>query len=83
MFVAGLEKGVVLAPVEPSDPPVVRVSKLGNQIQFDIENGKKSHKVVRSTDPRRVEAHPGLEMTNGSYAERLHDGANLVFYRID
>lgn len=83
LFVTGLERGVAVAPETSPVAPTLRVSKLGDQVHFALENGKRSHKVVRSTDPRPIVAGAGLEMTDGAYAEGLQDGANLVFYRID
>lgn len=82
LFVTGLERGGAVAPDSPIEP-VLRVSKMGDRIQFDLQNGEKTHTMVRSTDPRRIDAPQGLEMKNGSYAERLQDGSALVFYRID
>jgi hypothetical protein len=83
LFVTGLERGVAIAPVESPKVTQVRVSKLAHQVQFDVSNGGKTHKVVRSTDPRHVASRQGQEMANGSYRDRLQDGADLVFYRID
>ena len=64
-------------------PPVVSAEKHGDQVTFSISNGGRQHTVYRSTDPGRFEASSGVDVTDGTYVDRISDDADLVFYRID
>jgi len=66
-----------------SHPASIAVSKQGDQVLFTIRNGDRAHRVVRSSQPDRFDGSEGVAVTDGSYAEGLSDGSDLVFYRID
>jgi hypothetical protein len=68
---------------EPDAVPAIRVSKADGRVVFDIANGGYTHYVTRSVTPARFDPSQKVEITDGSYEDRVEDGANIVFYRID
>jgi len=69
--------------IVPSGSTSVEVSKKGDQVLFTIANGKRVHRVVRSSEPNRFDGASGVSVTDGAYSEGLSDNQDLVFYRID
>jgi hypothetical protein len=82
-LVVGIDPGERGSSPSTSTQSRIQVSKQGGQVRFEIVNGDRAHRVVRSTHPGRFEAENGVAVTDGSYAERLADSSDLVFYRID
>jgi len=68
---------------EAMPAPDVQIAKVGDQVVFRIPNGTRVHFVSRSERPDRFEGVDAAKVVDGNYADRLHDEAGLVFYRID
>lgn len=66
-----------------SGDATVRVSKQGGDVVFLIANGQRGHRVYRSTSPDGQDSWKAYTTTTGSFRDRLHSEADLVFYRID
>ncbi|ANM28916.1 hypothetical protein ABI59_03785 [Acidobacteria bacterium Mor1] len=65
-----------------SDAIQVHALKVGDRVVFTIDNGAEEHTVNRSEDPTRFDPASAVKVTD-SYAEKLENGSNLVFYRIN
>jgi len=61
----------------------VRVTKQGGDVVFLIANGTRDHRVYKSTTPAGRDSWKAYTTTTGSFRDRLHSDADLVFYRID
>jgi len=68
------------------EPARIEVSRVGDEVVFQIANGKRLHRVYRSELAADTAA-PGQEeafaVTAGTFRDRLHSGSDLVFYRVD
>ena len=56
--------------------------KQGNKVIFNIANGHRSHRVLRSEEPDFKGA-TTFTTEDGRFVDRLQGGPDLVFYRID
>jgi len=77
-----------LLPVSPSqeagEAPQVSAIKRGNEVIFVIANGQRNHTVYRSeTAAGLAGSQKPFALTDGTFRDRLDNGADLVFYRID
>lgn len=70
-------------PLDAERAPRLAVSKVGDRIEFDIQNGDRTHTVYRSTDPTGFLAAGGVEVRGEAYVDRVQDQADLVFYKVD
>ncbi len=61
----------------------IEVSKVGDQVVFTIANGRTDHQVVKSARPDEFDPAGAAPVSDGSFSDALHSGADLVFYRID
>jgi hypothetical protein len=59
------------------------VSKDGDRILFQIQNGGREHFVSRSTDPGRFDPGSRVPVSSGAYTDRLDCEEPLVYYRIE
>jgi len=55
----------------------------GDRVVFVIANGSRVHRVYKSGTPNRFGEAPEFTTRDGSFVDRVHDGRDLVFYRID
>jgi len=67
----------------PSDSVRLHVEKSAGQLVFRIEDGIGSHLVCKSNVPSRFDCGRGVVVENGRYADSVHDGSDIAFYRID
>lgn len=68
----------------PGDPAVkLHVEKEAGQLVFRIEDGNRSHLVCKSSVPSRFDCDRGVVVKDGWYADSVHDGSDIAFYRID
>jgi hypothetical protein len=69
---------------DPSVRPVsVRATKSGDEIVFTIANGRRAHKVYKSSVPNNFDPQSGVVVRDGAFRDAMDDGSGLVFYRID
>lgn len=61
----------------------ILVEKHGGEVVFWIPNGGTRHFICKSADPSRFDCDHGVNVRNGRYTDPIHDGSDLVFYRID
>lgn len=61
----------------------ISVSKVGDEIVFDIANGTQVHEILKSTTPRHFDERTRTETGDGSYKDALNNGVTLTFYKID
>ena len=66
----------------PESPPIF-ASKTAGEVVFTIANGDRAHKVYLSTAPDRFDNAPALMTRDGAFRDRLSEGPDLVYYRID
>ncbi len=64
-------------------PARLEARKVGDHVVFTIANGKSRHRVYKSTDPRSFDRSRGIAVEDGRFADRAHNGADLVFYLVD
>ena len=66
-----------------SQTPRIHVSKVDGRVVFHLQNGVREHTVTRSTDPGLLEQNRERSLENGTFSDRLDQGPDLLFYRID
>jgi len=66
----------------PAQTTRVEVLKQGGEVVFVIINGKRAHRVSKSSSPEG-NAEEEVFTAQGEFRDRLDAGADLVFYRID
>lgn len=62
---------------------IVRVEKSGDQVIFTIANGKKTHTVLRSSDPARFDAGSARRVVGGRFEDPVAGESGIVFYRVE
>jgi hypothetical protein len=65
------------------DQARVAADKSGDEVVFVIANGRSTHRVTRTDDPRRNRGDEGTVVTDGTYRDELSGGSEVVYYRID
>ena len=75
---------IVVSPFRgPSSRPVELIaSKQGDQIVFEIRDGRGPHQVRKSTDAANFRARP-VTVEDGRFHDRAESGPVLVFYKVD
>jgi hypothetical protein len=64
-------------------PIGVEVVKTGDEVVFNIANGGRDHFISTSERPDRFDGSTRAKVVDGTFADRLDRGSELVFYRID
>ena len=82
--------GSVLLTQEPFDRgdlvvhrPRVEVTKSGDDVVFVIQNGDRTHRISKSTNPGATGDQEIFTTSTGRFSDRLDSGAGIVYYRID
>ena len=55
----------------------------GDEVVFTVANGSRDHSVYKSISSSDFRNAERISMRNGTFRDRVHDQAELVFYRID
>jgi len=63
--------------------PRVEVTKSGDDVVFVIQNGDRTHRISKSTDPGPTGDQEIFTTSTGRFSDRLDSGAGIVYYRID
>jgi hypothetical protein len=61
----------------------VGAEKNGDEVVFEIADGRGPHTVVKSTDPARFNPAASATTQDGQYSDRVNTGPVLVFYKLD
>ena len=70
-------------PIVPGGSPAkIAASKDDVNVVFTIADGRKHHRVFKSTDPARFGAKE-VPVVGGRFSDRSENGLELVFYRVD
>jgi len=67
---------------ELNRPLKIQAAKAGSEVVFTISNGKRVHRVIKSTDVERFSA-AAMTVEDGRFVDRAESGPVLVFYKID
>ncbi len=70
-------------PPGPGTGPMLRASRVGDEVVFEIANGGRPHTVHRSGRADDLGGGQPLAVSEGRFRDRIDAGGNLVFYRID
>lgn len=90
IFALSLLVGSVLMTQGPYDggalaspQPRVEVSKDGEHVVFQIQNGNTTHTISKSTSRSAGNEGETFTTTTGRFDDRLDSGSDIVYYRID
>jgi hypothetical protein len=68
-------------PVRPASK--LRVGKAGDEVVFTIANGGTPHRVYKSSLPNNFHGAELIVVEDGAFRDRVQNGSDLTFYRID
>jgi len=74
---------VVLADRPGHQAEFVGAEKNGDEVVFQIADGRGPHTVVKSTDPALFNPRASATVQDGQYSDRVNSGPVLVFYKLD
>jgi len=90
IFALSLLVGSVLMTQSPYDggalvspQPRIEVSKAGEHVVFQIQNGNTTHTISKSTSRSAGSEGETFTTTTGRFDDRLDSGSEIVYYRID